>query len=834
MMRTIPIHRGPLVSADVTTSPNPSRRSRAGALLVCLAAVAVFLPCWGAPTFFGSEDCLLRLPVLSYWRNIPTIFSQDFMIYSDGCYRPVGYAILALLRSFVSADCARFWGALLIGLHLLNTLLVFGVLRYLLKKPVAVVMGAALFGLHPVSCVLVHQIQYFHILLGVTFYLGSFLLYLSFRQGGSRSRLVLSLFLYGIGLVTSPVAVTLPLLVAAHETLLLRSGIRRSALLVCPFVALAVAAFCLCEPLHPPPLLYSYSAAKGGEWPSFFSIVAGSHWYILGLSLGHRVPGAPYDLARRVYTAWDARFLFWAVVDAGVLAAGLWLALRRSAVGIGILLAFFALIPFASTAWNPVKEYFSWVYLYLPAAGLAVAAGGLTNWALPLGASSARWAVLAAALLLAAQFGVRLCRINCAARSPSAYWEYVVSLGPASETAQVALGRTYLAEGNVDLAMKHLFTPDLAVLDSSCLALCRYYVRQGNLLAACMHAGLMNRPRALAELFRALSVPDHAEAALGVALSKDPFDTRAMQALAEVLTQKGFIPAARRWLERILEIEPANAAARTLLRGLAASDYAPTCAAKPPRADWLRFLTDGTLSSQLRDDVLRLSESLPQDPVVQIRAAYCLLDRGALAPALDKFAKLYPRLSSFSPLAAVFSWCLLTSGDTEGGALVALQALKRDPTSPHTHYVLGLVLAQNGKLDDAIAHYAEALKLNPNAPEIHYQMGIALTGKGRFEEARQHFARVVQLKPRLARGHVGLADALAELGKTDEALKHFTEALRLEPKNPKTHHDWAVSCYRRGDYAGAWAHVRECRRLGGSMPPSFLKALRAKMPEPNE
>jgi tetratricopeptide (TPR) repeat protein len=58
-----------------------------------------------------------------------------------------------------------------------------------------------------------------------------------------------------------------------------------------------------------------------------------------------------------------------------------------------------------------------------------------------------------------------------------------------------------------------------------------------------------------------------------------------------------------------------------------------------------------------------------------------------------------------------------------------------------------VTLADQGHLDDAIAHYTETLRLRPRYVHAHYNLGVALAKQGRLAEARQHFAEALRLDP---------------------------------------------------------------------------------------
>jgi len=136
----------------------------------------------------------------------------------------------------------------------------------------------------------------------------------------------------------------------------------------------------------------------------------------------------------------------------------------------------------------------------------------------------------------------------------------------------------------------------------------------------------------------------------------------------------------------------------------------------------------------------------------------------------------------------------------------------------NAHNTLGLGLALNGNLNDAISHFRKALLYEPDNVNVRCNLayalvlqgrlneatwqcrqvlqrsplypiannilGLALLKQGRWNEAAAHLREALQYEPDFADAHYNLGQALAALGQRDEAIAHFKEALQLNPNEP--------------------------------------------------
>lgn len=100
------------------------------------------------------------------------------------------------------------------------------------------------------------------------------------------------------------------------------------------------------------------------------------------------------------------------------------------------------------------------------------------------------------------------------------------------------------------------------------------------------------------------------------------------------------------------------------------------------------------------------------------------------------------------------------------------------------HNKRGIALAQQGKLNAAIAEYRQAPRWKPDHFAPHYNLGTALRHKGDFDGAIAEFRQALRLKPDYAPAHYNLGVALSQKGDLAGALAEFQKAHELAPDSP--------------------------------------------------
>jgi tetratricopeptide (TPR) repeat protein len=93
----------------------------------------------------------------------------------------------------------------------------------------------------------------------------------------------------------------------------------------------------------------------------------------------------------------------------------------------------------------------------------------------------------------------------------------------------------------------------------------------------------------------------------------------------------------------------------------------------------------------------------------------------------------------------------------------------------------GLAWQQTRRWSDSIALFRHSLAVAPDPPALHNNLANALAEEGRMDEAMHHWAIALRIYPGYARAHNNVGVALLKHGRVEQAIEHFRRAVALDP-----------------------------------------------------
>jgi tetratricopeptide (TPR) repeat protein len=126
---------------------------------------------------------------------------------------------------------------------------------------------------------------------------------------------------------------------------------------------------------------------------------------------------------------------------------------------------------------------------------------------------------------------------------------------------------------------------------------------------------------------------------------------------------------------------------------------------------------------------------------------------------------------------------------------------------------LGVALAARGQFDEAIENYRKAIQINPNSPETLNNLGVILAAQGRFDEAIENYRKAIQINPNSSEVLDNLGVALTVRGQFDEAIENYRQAIQVNLNRPETFFHLGMTLGQLGRTREAIAQYREALRL---------------------
>jgi tetratricopeptide (TPR) repeat protein len=218
------------------------------------------------------------------------------------------------------------------------------------------------------------------------------------------------------------------------------------------------------------------------------------------------------------------------------------------------------------------------------------------------------------------------------------------------------------------------------------------------------------------------------------------------------------------------------------------------------------------LQNNLAKGVEQLSRQMAQNPPLRPEFYTTLGDAWANNGETKKAANAYEQalrlhggsLIALNGLARV----QLQQGDTTRTRETLDRALHEAPLEPNILYQYGLLEAQSGKHEEALARLQKALQINADLPEGYFNLANLLVQTGRAQEAEPVLAKALVVDPYDAAAYDLSGQVMAMKRDMAGALYNLQKAVHLRPGYPAYLYDYALALVQAGRYDEAKTQVQ--------------------------
>ena len=122
---------------------------------------------------------------------------------------------------------------------------------------------------------------------------------------------------------------------------------------------------------------------------------------------------------------------------------------------------------------------------------------------------------------------------------------------------------------------------------------------------------------------------------------------------------------------------------------------------------------------------------------------------------------------------------------------------------------LGNLLEELGRPEEAEDAYRRVLELEPGNADAHSNLGTALKEQGRVGEAAEAYRRAIELDPRHFGAYFNLGNLFKQEERFDEAASAYRQAVRIDPEKSDAHRNLCAALKSLGDWGRAAEACRE-------------------------
>lgn len=171
------------------------------------------------------------------------------------------------------------------------------------------------------------------------------------------------------------------------------------------------------------------------------------------------------------------------------------------------------------------------------------------------------------------------------------------------------------------------------------------------------------------------------------------------------------------------------------------------------------------------------------NPIAQCNIGAHYLDRGDCKQAMPHFLKSLDMKSDFAPAYYGLAVCDSRGGNVAGAIHYFGQAILVEPRSKMSRLERGLLLMQQGRLEESVEDFRVVLQIDRENETAHVQLGLIFLQQGKWDDAETHFSEALRTNERSGEVHNNIGILRAAQGRIVEAEGSFLKALTFAPGN---------------------------------------------------
>ena len=164
-------------------------------------------------------------------------------------------------------------------------------------------------------------------------------------------------------------------------------------------------------------------------------------------------------------------------------------------------------------------------------------------------------------------------------------------------------------------------------------------------------------------------------------------------------------------------------------------------------------------------------------------------------------------------------------GDDRAALADYTRAIELKPNYSLAYNNRGIIYGESGRSEAARADFSKVIDLDPGHVKAYFNRGVIYSDLGQHVLAVRDFTTALNLEAFYLSAFCARAVAYAQLGENERAMEDCARAIRLNVKIPSVYASRAHVYFLNNELDMAWDDVRQCRSLGGDVPPELMEEL---------
>jgi len=198
--------------------------------------------------------------------------------------------------------------------------------------------------------------------------------------------------------------------------------------------------------------------------------------------------------------------------------------------------------------------------------------------------------------------------------------------------------------------------------------------------------------------------------------------------------------------------------------------------------------------------------------------AWLAENRNEPKTALEEYTTALKLKPSFAEAFCARGIVLFNQGLVQEAGNDLLRAIDLNPRLAEAHDAIGVILDRQNRFEEAVREYQKAIALRPRFAMAHYNLGVTYAHEGQDDLALEAFGKAVSIKPDLAIGYFNIGKIYYNREEWDQSIAAFEKAIAANPKIAAAHYALAVVDEEAGRKAEAIKHYQEYLKLAGDHP----------------